>query len=57
MLIWAQNQLDEKAAYPHINDLSTAILEDPAIWEGAMLEDPALWKVKLGVTSGPRVEV
>ncbi|KAF5473130.1 hypothetical protein F2P56_009768, partial [Juglans regia] len=31
MLIWAQNQLDEKAAYPHINDLSTATLEDPAI--------------------------
>ncbi|KAG6694560.1 hypothetical protein I3842_09G053700 [Carya illinoinensis] len=31
MLIWAQNQLDKKAAYPHINDLSTAILEDPAI--------------------------
>lgn len=31
MLIWAQNQLDEKAAYPRINDLSTATLEDPAI--------------------------
>ncbi|KAF5474339.1 hypothetical protein F2P56_006247 [Juglans regia] len=31
LLIWAQNQLDEKAAYPHINELSTAILEDPAI--------------------------
>ncbi|XP_058095442.1 protein GID8 homolog isoform X2 [Magnolia sinica] len=30
MLIWAQNQLDEKAIYPHINDLSTAMLEDPA---------------------------
>ncbi|XP_077254094.1 protein GID8 homolog isoform X2 [Tasmannia lanceolata] len=28
MLIWAQNQLDEKAVYPHINDLSTAMLED-----------------------------
>ncbi|OVA13196.1 LisH dimerization motif [Macleaya cordata] len=31
MLIWAQNQLDEKAVYPHINNLSTAMLEDPAI--------------------------
>ncbi|KAH7545948.1 hypothetical protein FEM48_Zijuj01G0148200 [Ziziphus jujuba var. spinosa] len=31
MLIWAQNQLDEKAAYPRINDLSTAMLEDPPI--------------------------
>lgn len=31
MLIWAQNQLDEKAAYPRINDLSTAKLEDPAV--------------------------
>ncbi|KAK6932512.1 LIS1 homology motif [Dillenia turbinata] len=30
MLIWAQNQLDEKAVYPRINDLSTAKLEDPA---------------------------
>ncbi|KAA8519837.1 hypothetical protein F0562_014073 [Nyssa sinensis] len=31
MLVWAQNQLDEKAAYPRINDLSTATLEDPAV--------------------------
>ncbi|KAF8391393.1 hypothetical protein HHK36_023697 [Tetracentron sinense] len=31
MLIWTQNQLDEKATYPHINDLSTATLEYPAI--------------------------
>lgn len=31
MLIWAQNQLDEKAAYPRINDLSTAMLEDPTV--------------------------
>ncbi|CBI18750.3 unnamed protein product, partial [Vitis vinifera] len=31
MLIWAQNQLDDKAAYPRINDLSTARLEDPAV--------------------------
>jgi len=31
MLLWAQNQLDEKAAYPRINDLSTAILEDSAV--------------------------
>ncbi|KAL5715631.1 Glucose-induced degradation complex subunit [Ranunculus cassubicifolius] len=31
MLVWAQNQLDEKAAYPKINDLSTAALEDPAV--------------------------
>ncbi|CAA7029683.1 unnamed protein product [Microthlaspi erraticum] len=29
MLIWAQNQLDEKAVYPHISDLSTGKLEDP----------------------------
>ncbi|KAE9599292.1 hypothetical protein Lal_00044072 [Lupinus albus] len=31
MLIWSQNQLDEKAAYPRINDLSKATLEDPAV--------------------------
>ncbi|XP_039115427.1 protein GID8 homolog [Dioscorea cayenensis subsp. rotundata] len=31
MLIWAQNQLDEKAVYPHITDLVKATLEDPAI--------------------------
>ncbi|KAK2644150.1 hypothetical protein Ddye_019345 [Dipteronia dyeriana] len=31
MLIWAQSQLDEKAVYPRINDLSTATLEDPAV--------------------------
>ncbi|KAB2065207.1 hypothetical protein ES319_A09G074900v1 [Gossypium barbadense] len=31
MLIWAQNQLDEKAAYPRINDLSNATLEDPTV--------------------------
>ncbi|RWW20229.1 hypothetical protein GW17_00015664, partial [Ensete ventricosum] len=31
MLIWAQNQLDEKAAYPRINNLTTAALEDPAV--------------------------
>ncbi|KAF8093349.1 hypothetical protein N665_0384s0034 [Sinapis alba] len=30
MLIWAQKQLDEKAVYPHINDLSTGQLEDPS---------------------------
>ncbi|KAF2568709.1 hypothetical protein F2Q68_00025623 [Brassica cretica] len=30
MLIWAQNQLDEKAVYPHINDLSTGQLENPS---------------------------
>ncbi|CAM8898802.1 unnamed protein product [Rhodiola kirilowii] len=30
MLIWAQSQLDEKAIYPHINDLSTAVLQEPA---------------------------
>lgn len=33
MLIWAQNQLNEKAAYPRINDLSTAAFEDPAVWK------------------------
>ncbi|TYI59313.1 hypothetical protein E1A91_D10G027300v1 [Gossypium mustelinum] len=31
MLIWAQNQLDEKAAYPRINNLSNATLEDPTV--------------------------
>ncbi|XP_034892064.1 protein GID8 homolog isoform X3 [Populus alba] len=31
MLLWAQNQLDEKAVYPRINDLSTAKLEDSAV--------------------------
>ncbi|XP_034912519.1 protein GID8 homolog isoform X2 [Populus alba] len=31
MLLWAQNQLDEKAAYPRIKNLSTAMLEDPAV--------------------------
>ncbi|KAG6755980.1 hypothetical protein POTOM_039394 [Populus tomentosa] len=31
MLLWSQNQLDEKAVYPRINDLSTAKLEDSAV--------------------------
>lgn len=31
LLICAQNQLDEKAAYPRIKDVSTAALEDPSI--------------------------
>ncbi|KAL0407360.1 UNVERIFIED_CONTAM: protein GID8 [Sesamum latifolium] len=31
MLIWVQTQLDEKASYPRINNLSTAVLEDPAV--------------------------
>ncbi|XP_022036005.1 protein GID8 homolog isoform X1 [Helianthus annuus] len=31
MLLWAQNQLDEKAAYPRITDLFTATLEDPSV--------------------------
>ncbi|KAM3251648.1 protein GID8 isoform X1 [Capsicum annuum] len=31
MLIWAQNQLDEKAFYPRITNLSTASLENPAV--------------------------
>ncbi|XP_026410793.1 protein GID8 homolog isoform X2 [Papaver somniferum] len=31
MLIWAQNQLDEKSTYPGINNLVTAVLEDPAV--------------------------
>ncbi|XP_057472237.1 protein GID8 homolog isoform X2 [Actinidia eriantha] len=30
ILMWAQNQLDEKVAYPRIDNLSTATLEDPA---------------------------
>ncbi|XP_042428642.1 protein GID8 homolog [Zingiber officinale] len=30
-LIWTQNQLDEKAAYPKINNLTTAALDDPAV--------------------------
>lgn len=28
MLIWVQNQLDEKATYPHIINLQTASLKD-----------------------------
>lgn len=31
ILLWAQNQLDEKAVYPRINDIATATLEDPAV--------------------------
>lgn len=31
MLIWAQNQLDEKASYPHITDFVNATLEDPVL--------------------------
>ncbi|KAI9120481.1 hypothetical protein K1719_007514 [Acacia pycnantha] len=31
MLLWAQNQLDEKAAYPRITDIPSATLEDPAV--------------------------
>ncbi|GKA09030.1 protein GID8 homolog isoform X1 [Tanacetum coccineum] len=31
MLLWAQNQLDEKAVYPRITDLFTAALEDPSV--------------------------
>lgn len=31
MLLWAQNQLDEKAVYPRINNLSTVTLDDPAV--------------------------
>ncbi|XVE87980.1 hypothetical protein DITRI_Ditri19aG0031500 [Diplodiscus trichospermus] len=31
MLIWAQNQLDEKAAYPCINNFSNDTLEDPMV--------------------------
>ncbi|KAL3522224.1 hypothetical protein ACH5RR_015058 [Cinchona calisaya] len=31
MLMWVQNQLDEKAAYPRINDISAATLEDPGV--------------------------
>ncbi|XP_059623134.1 protein GID8 homolog isoform X2 [Cornus florida] len=31
MLIWAQNQLEEKASYPRIKNLSTAALEDPVV--------------------------
>lgn len=31
MLIWAQNQLDVKAFYPRITNLSTASLENPAV--------------------------
>ncbi|KAK9056323.1 hypothetical protein SSX86_027413 [Deinandra increscens subsp. villosa] len=31
MLLWAQNQLDEKAVYPRITNLSAATLEDPAV--------------------------
>ncbi|GAA0175680.1 scaffold/adaptor protein [Lithospermum erythrorhizon] len=31
MVILAQNKLDEKAVYPRINNLSTAVLEDPIV--------------------------
>ncbi|KAJ6825478.1 glucose-induced degradation protein 8-like protein isoform X1 [Iris pallida] len=31
MMVWAQDQLDEKAAFPRINNLTTAALEDPAV--------------------------
>nr|GLL24082.1 glucose-induced degradation protein 8 homolog [Ipomoea trifida] len=33
MLIWAQNELDEKLAYPRIKIVSTAALEDPDVEE------------------------
>lgn len=29
LLVWAQQQLDERAAYPRIDDLSTAELAPP----------------------------
>jgi hypothetical protein len=44
MLLWAQNQLDEKAAYPRIKNLSTAMLEDPAVWAARKFS----WKNSLG---------
>jgi len=28
MMLWAQQQLDDKASYPHITDLATASLSD-----------------------------
>ncbi|CAM0878891.1 unnamed protein product [Alopecurus aequalis] len=31
MLIWTQDQLNEKAVYPRISNFSTAALEDPAV--------------------------
>lgn len=31
MLIWVQDQLDEKVYYPRITNLSTASLENPAV--------------------------
>ncbi|ONL95753.1 LisH and RanBPM domains containing protein [Zea mays] len=31
MLKWTQNHLDERAAYPAINDFTTAVVEDPSI--------------------------
>ncbi|XP_042037615.1 protein GID8 homolog isoform X1 [Salvia splendens] len=31
MLIWVQNQLDKKASYPRINDISAAALEDSVV--------------------------
>lgn len=31
MLTWAQDQLDEKAVYPHITNLVTASLENPDV--------------------------
>lgn len=31
LLVWVQNQLNDKAAFPRINDVVTATVEDPAI--------------------------
>ncbi|XP_051128724.1 protein GID8 homolog [Andrographis paniculata] len=31
MLVWTQKELDAKAGYPRMNDLSTAVLEDPPV--------------------------
>ncbi|KAJ2723688.1 hypothetical protein GGI07_002483 [Coemansia sp. Benny D115] len=35
LLAWTQNQLDEKARYPRINNIVSAVLEDPAEGNGA----------------------
>lgn len=45
MLLWAQNHLDEKAVYPRMNNLSTAMLEDPSVWAARKFS----WKISLGL--------
>lgn len=48
MLMGAQNQLDEKASYPRITDLSTATLEDPSVWQ----KYGRIWSSAISKSSG-----